>query len=251
MARAPVLAASALMAASVLWLVRLSGGTENLAVGPAVLLGSDVVLLSLVAAAGLLVAHSAWARIMGAITALALVPSLLVESNRDSLMWVAAGFSLLAFATILTPGVTRWIDTSHQVGVPGVSIALLTGLLLSPAVSAIASPAGTTIPLWILAAAGPFAAIGYARASTSALWAIRIATVPLCLTAAATSPLWGGLLAIGYGLAITTLAWQKTALLAAQPVTPLPSPGYRIPPEMAPSEILEAADLDETGRPRR
>lgn len=251
MARAPVFASSFLVAASVLWLILLSGGSEDLAAGPALLLGGDVVLLSLIAAAGLLIARSAWARITGAVVALALLPLLLLDSDRGPLIWVAAGLSVLAFATMLSPGVAKWIDTSRGAGPPGIAVVLLIGLLLSPAVAAIASPSETTVFLWVLAAAGPLAAIGYSRASVGTLWAIRIGTLPVCLLAAATPPLGGGLIAIGYGLAITTLSWQKAVLLAAQPLTPLPSPGYRIPPELAPTEILEAADLDESGRPRR
>lgn len=252
MAFAPALAVSGLVAASVLWLVRLSGGAEDLTAGPAVLLGIDLVLLSLVAAAGLLIARSAWARAMGALTALTPLLLLSTESDRDPLIWVASGLSVLTLAMLLSPGVARWVSIGHSdPSLPRTAGVLLAGLLLSPAVAAAASPSGTTIPLWLLAAAGPLAAIGYSRASVGALWVIRVATIPLCLAAALSSSLAGGLLAIGYGLAITTLSWQRSVLLAAEPLTPLPSPGYRIPPEMAPAEVLEAADLDESGRPRR
>jgi hypothetical protein len=249
---APATAASGLVAASVLWLVRLSGGTEDLAVGPAMLLGLDLVLLSLVAAAGLLIARSAWARAMGILMALAPLPLLIIEPDRDLLIWGAAGFSMLTLAMLLSPGVARWVGTSHDdSGPPRTAVAFLTGLLFSPAVSAATSPSGTTTPLWLLAAAGPLVAIGYSRASVGALWAARVATMPLCLAAAMTAPLAGGVLVIGYGLVITTLSWQRSVLLATAPLTPLPSPGYRIPPEMTPAEVLEAADLDESGRRRR
>jgi hypothetical protein len=248
----PALAASGLIAASVFWLVRLSRGTEDLAAGPAVLLGVDLVLLSLVAATGLLIARSAWARAMGALIALAPLLLLSTESDRDPLIWVASGLSLLTLAMLLSPGVARWVSIGHEgPGPPRPAVVLLIGLLLSPAVSAAASPSGTTIPLWLLAAAGPLAAIGYSRASVGALWVIRVATTPLCLAAALSSSLAGGLLVVGYGLVITTLSWQGSVLLATEPLTPLPSPGYRIPPEMAPAEVLKAADLDESGRRRQ
>lgn len=251
MTLAPAAAASGLVAASVLLLVRLSGGTEDLAAGPAMLLGLDLVLLSLVAAAGLVIARSAWARATGMLIALAPLSLLVIDPDRGLLIWVTAGFSVLTLAMLLSPGVARWVGTSDKdSGPPRAAVALLTGLLLSPAVSAAASPSDTTIPLWFLAAAGPLVAIGYSRASIGAVWAARIATVPLCLAAAITAPLAGGLLVIGYGLVITTLSWRRSVVLATAPLTALPSPGYRIPPEMAPAEVLEAADLDESGRRR-
>lgn len=252
MALAPALAASGLIASSVLWLAWLAGGTEDLAAGPAILLGADLVLLSVVAAAGLLIAHSRWARTIGALIALAPLTFLFFEPEPDSLFWLAVAIAVLTVAAVLSPAVRRWTKAGHPgPGPPAIAAALLIVLLLSPAVSAMASPSGATIPLWLLATAGPLAAFGYSRASVGVLWAIRIVALPLAIAAATAAPRAGAALLIGYGITVTTLSWQKKVLLAAQPLAPLPSPGYRIPPEMAPSEILEAADLDETGRPRR
>jgi hypothetical protein len=58
-----------------------------------------------------------------------------------------------------------------------------------------------------------------------------------------------GLVMMLAGLGVAVLAWQKDAKLA---VRPLAAPGTRvpIPPQLVPSEILDAAGLDEKGRPR-
>ncbi|MDH3731526.1 MAG: hypothetical protein OES13_10470, partial [Acidimicrobiia bacterium] len=66
--------------------------------------------------------------------------------------------------------------------------------------------------------------------------------------ASSTTPFPAAALVLAAGIALSVLAWAPVIHSAAAPLAPLRSPGYRIPPELAPREILDAAGLDEHGR---
>jgi hypothetical protein len=53
------------------------------------------------------------------------------------------------------------------------------------------------------------------------------------------------------GLIVVIPAWHRDVALAIAPAAPSRGTAVAIPPELVPPEILEAAGLDERGRPRR
>src|SRR5690606_13229207 len=58
-----------------------------------------------------------------------------------------------------------------------------------------------------------------------------------------------GIVAAAYGVAIGAIAWHSSVRTSLHPLV---ESGTRvpIPPELAPKEVLDAADIDDRGRPR-
>ena len=119
-----------------------------------------------------------------------------------------------------------------------------------PALVAITTPEGVRVGGWLLSGFALLAAWGYSQAWLPALWAARVA-LPILGVAAVAGLSWPGALAVGLSVALlTTLAWAPDVRQAALAGTATPASLVPIPPELAPPEVLEAAGLDDGGRPR-
>jgi hypothetical protein len=108
------------------------------------------------------------------------------------------------------------------------------------------------VPSWATLVTGlsaPVAALWYARVLPGGLPMVRVLWPGLAFGLAITqAPVPGWVSAVG-GALVAVIAWHPSVKIAFHPPretgTRLP-----IPPELAPREILEAADLDEWGKPR-
>ena len=72
----------------------------------------------------------------------------------------------------------------------------------------------------------------------------------LAVGLAPTQPLLPAVVGAGAGVAIAMLAWHPSVKTAFHPPREIGTP-HPIPPELAPTQVLDAADIDERGRPRR
>lgn len=250
MVRLPAIAAGALVASSVLWAVELSGGSDPFGPGAGAMAAVGMALVALVLVVGLLIARGRWARNVGiAVSAGQVALGFVVESN--AMVNVSMVAALAAIAALAAPPIGRWVNSRPSSdSPPPLATALLTGLVTTPLLVAMASPSAIRATHVALAVASPLAALAVGRASRRALWAVRLGLPLLATGAAVTSPLVGGI-AIALGAALLTAwSWSKQLSLAVTPLAPLRAPGYRIPPQLAPREILDAAGLDDEGRPR-
>jgi hypothetical protein len=96
----------------------------------------------------------------------------------------------------------------------------------------------------------PFAALWFARVFPGGLLGVRIVWPALAIGLAFTEDLGPGIVSICGGLAVAMLAWHPTVAVAFHPPRERGSV-FPIPPELAPREVLDSADLDERGRPNR
>jgi hypothetical protein len=97
--------------------------------------------------------------------------------------------------------------------------------------------------------AGAVTAGLYAKAAPGALWAVRLVFPVATVAAAVATGMPRGLAWVAIGAGIGAFGWTKEARVA---VRPLVEQGRAVPmlPEMVPPDILDAAGLDERGRPR-
>lgn len=249
MPRAPFLVAGSVAAAGLLWAVKLILDPGPLAPHAAVLAALDLLLISAVAAAGLLLARGRWSRrlsygVLGAGGSLAVITPL-------DVWWASAmAVSGAALTGLLGPWLDGWLRRLPAAAGPPVQAVLLAlGLLLLPGAVAVIGHSGLTWGAWLLGLAGPVLAWSYTRAHLAGLWGTRL--LPLVAVPAALSapPLRAALL-LAVACAPAALAWTGAARLAVAPLDPRSATVVPMPPELVPPEVLEAAGLDDRGRPR-
>lgn len=214
----------------------------------AAVLGASLCVMAAVGITGMLVVASRWGLRLSALVAV--IGPLLGVPSPVGLWWslnlVASALVLIALLGSTTSGVIRKLPAADG---PTPRVVVFSLALVSlPLPVAAASPAGLGVPEWTMIAAGTLATGMYTKAAPWALAVVRV-VVPLTGVVAAliAGPPRGWLwLVLGIGLGV--LAWHKDVRLA---IRPLVQQGRRMPmlPEMVPTEILEAAGLDEKGRP--
>lgn len=241
----PLLAALTALASSLAWSLQLTLDPEPLAPGSAVVLALTLVALALVAVTGLLLARSRWAVWLAvAIAAAQLALAIAMPIDWQSVAVVIA-LSLATLAATTTRG--EWLQRSSG-GPPPLAVVLLLLLVAFPALVAVSNADRISVAAVVGSGLVMLAAVVYGRGGIAGLWTMR-SLVPLgAVLAAATTPLPPAAAVLAAGAGLSALGWSPVIANAAAPLVPLRSPGYRIPPELAPREILDAAGLDEHGR---
>ena len=243
----PVTAAAVVIGVSAVGAVALAGaGTYS---GWAtVVTVTSLLSLSIAAATGLLLARGRWSR-WTAMTIPAAWTVVAIVADAGTAWLVAAATAIAVIALAAGPGTVGWLrQRSSADGPPPLAVGLLLSLMAFPAlIAAIAaedlSAVGGAAALCSMAAAAT-----YSRGGAGGVIALRLLTAVAALLGAVAVG-WPGLVATAVaGGALVSLTWSRSIRDAAAPVLPATSSGYRIPPELAPPEVLDAAGLDEHGR---
>lgn len=236
-----------LVAATISWsLLVVSRGPW--AIDSATVIATWMLVLAAVAITGMVVASSRWGRYLAIVVGL-LGPLLGVSVPVDP-WWlatlVASGLVVAALAGTATSGVIRKLPAADG---PTPRVVAFTLVLVSlPLIVATVSPGGLGPSEWSMVGLTATGAAIYAKAGPLAVAIVR-AVIPLgSVLIGVLDGLPRGGLWIGVGIAVAVGAWHRDIRLA---VRPLAGEGRAIPmlPEMVPSEILDAAGLDERGRP--
>lgn len=241
------LASAGLLLTTAAWTVVLATATPERSGMGVVLIAVSLWIATVVSLTGMLVARARWARRLGlAVTAAQGGLALLIPPD----VWWGTALILSALTAVSLGG--PWLDGIIR-GRPSAS---------GPPTRAVLLPLvliGVPYLLGYTGASGPAALTVAVTALVAAFWFIR--TLPGAI--AAVRFIWPGLAlglafpmgwptgvtAAAAGVAVAVLAWHSSVRNA---VHPLIETGSRvsIPPELAPREILDAADIDESGRPR-
>ncbi|MEE8330749.1 MAG: hypothetical protein V3R84_03175 [Acidimicrobiia bacterium] len=240
----PLLVALVALASSLAWSLQLILDPAPFASGPAVVLALTMVSLALVAITGLLLARSRWAPWLAVAIAAAQLALAITMPVDWQVVAVVVALSLAALAaTIRDKSLQR-----SSGGPPPLAVVLLLLLVAFPALVAVSNADGISVAAIVGSVFVVLAAVVYGRGGIISLWTMR-SLVPLgAVLSAATTPLPPAAAVLAAGAGLTALGWSPVISNAAAPLAPLHSPGYRIPPELAPREILDAAGLDEHGR---
>lgn len=215
----------------------------------AAVIAAGSIALAAIGVTGMLVASSRWGRWLSVIVAFAM-PALAV-SLPISAWWianlVASAMVVSSLAGTATSGVIRKLPRAD--GPTPRVVAFMLVLAGLPPVVAVVSPGGLGIPEWMMITVSIVAAIAYAKATTLSIVAVRLGYTVVALVASILAGWPRGVIWIVIGSTVTALAWQRDVRLA---VRPLAQRGRAVPilPEMVPPDILEAAGLDERGRPK-
>ena len=244
----PVLTFGLSLIAALVWTLVL---VRSPAVGSpsALLMGLALITSVTIATVGMVIGGGRWARWLAlAGLGMTLITALLTPI--DALWLVGVGITSAAAGSLFLPTVTSRIRRLPAATGPP-QRAVFTPLLLvtAPFFYGAVSADTPTWPLLLVGLSAPLAAFAYSRVLPGGLWAIRLAwpalavgLVPLLDPATAVT-------SVVLATAVAFLAWHPSVKIAFHPPREKGST-YPIPPELAPSEILEAADIDERGRPR-
>ncbi len=244
-----IAASAVLLSATLVW-----GGLVLVGRGPwttdaAAVMAAGLLVLVSIAIVGMLVGASRWGRVLGLVTAAA-GPAIAVAVPIDP-VWIA-GLALSAAAIYglagnATLGAIRTLPAAD--GPTPRVVAFTLALAAIPTLVASASPGGLDGGEWVMIVAGAVTAAVYAKATAGAVWAVRVLFPVVTVAAAVITGMPTGLLWLVVGVGVGAFGWTKEARVA---VRPLVEQGRAVPmfPEMVPSDILDAAGLDERGRPR-
>jgi hypothetical protein len=237
-----------LLAATLAWTAALLATADPWPVDSAGVLGAGLLVLCAVSLVGMLVSASRWARRLG--LGLAAAELAIATALEPGIAWFigvgCSGFALAGLAGSWTRGVVR--DRQAAIGPPDAAVELSVLLAALPALVGLGALEGMSWQHWVALGTGLAGLILYTKALPGAVVAAR-QIVPLAFVVLGLSTGWTGLVLVLAGVGVAILAWQKDSKLA---VRPLVTSGTRvpIPPQLVPTEVLDAAGLDDQGRPR-
>ena len=245
--KSPLFAASGLVAA-LAWTVALIVDGDPFDPALVFLIGLGMLATATVATVGMVVVGGRWAHRLG-LTALALTLVLAAARPVDLLWIVALATSGLALAALLSPTVTRAIrKLPAAAGPPPRAVLPPLILLATPALLGLVGHAAEPWALLAVGASAPVAAFVYSRVLPGGLIVIRVVW-PLLALALSPSLGWlAGGIAVAVAATVVVLSWHGSVKASYHPPREVGST-FPIPPELAPKEVLDAARIDDEGRP--
>lgn len=244
--RAPVAAASILVS-SLVWTVALIVDSTPVGSASASLISFGLLTTSTVAMVGMIVTGARWAHRLGfAVTAVMIVVA--VIRPVDPLWALGVIVTATSVTALASPTLTRTIrKLPSAAGPPPRVVAAPLAALGAPALLGLTGADATPWALIVVGLSGPVAAFLYSRVIPGGLLAIRVIWPALALgLAPLLGPLCGGVSAL-LAVAVAVLAWHPLVRTSFHPPQETGS-AFPIPPELVPEEVLDAAEIDETGR---
>lgn len=243
------LAAATIQLAALAWTAALLIDSTPLDQAPATLVGFGLLTMSTVAMVGIVATGGRWAHRLGLFT-IASMLVLAVVRPVDVMWLVSLGLTCAALVTLLAPTVTRSIRKLPSASGPPPRA-------ITPALILLATPValgflGNQAEPWALLVVGftaPNVAWLYSRVLPGGLLAIRLIWPILAVALTPWLGWWAGSAAVLIAGSVAALSWNKSVAASYHPPLEAGS-SYRIPPELAPPEVLEAAELDDKGRRR-
>ena len=244
--RSTSLAATTLLSALAWTLALVLDGTPW-TTAPVLLIGVGLLASATVATIGMVVVGGRWAHRLG-LSAVAMGAVVAIGRPIDP-MWIAATIaSAAALLALLSPALTTTIRTLPSAsGPPPRAIAPALILLVTPAVLGFVGNEATPWALLVVGLTAPSAAFLYSRVIPGGLLVIRVLWPALAL---ALTPLLGwvaGGVAAAIAVVVAVTAWGQAVKASYHPPREVGTT-FPIPPELAPPEVLDAAQIDEKGR---
>lgn len=243
------LASATPLLAALLWVVALLVDPGPFAPWPVLLIGLGLLETACVSVVGMIMTGGRWARR----TALAVVAATLgvaIARPLDALWVIALAATTLAAVSMFTGSVIRGTRKLPAAFGPPVRAVLIPLILLGfPTLLGFAAWDEQMASTLAVGLTAPIAAVWYSRVLPGGLLAVRILWPALAIGLAVTQGLAPGVTSLVVGALVAVLAWHPTVKVAFHPPREKGT-AYAIPPELAPREVLDAARLDEKGRPR-
>lgn len=211
------------------------------------LVGISMIVAATVAVVGILVTSGRWSLRL-ALIALAMGVTAGSSAPIDILWVVALVLTVTAVAVLLSPAVViRKLPSAT--GPPTKAVLLPLVLLASPFGYGMAAEGSEPWAVLVGGITALVAAFMYARVIPGGLLAVRVVWPSLALGLAFALETSAALVSAALAAIVAYLGWSSGAKTAFHPPRQAGTT-YPIPPELSPTEILDAANIDEHGRPR-
>lgn len=244
--RSTSLAATTLLAA-LAWTVALVLEGAPWAPAPVFLIGVGLLATATVATVGMVVVGGRWAHRLG-LAAVAMTVVVAIARPIDPMWLVATVTSAAALLALLSPAVTTTIRTLPSAsGPPPRAIAPALILVVTPAIIGFVGNEATPWALLVVGLTAPNAAFLYSRVIPGGLLVIRMLWPAMAL---ALTPLLGwvaGVVTATIAILVAVTAWDTAVKASYHPPREVGTT-FPIPPELAPPEVLDAAQIDEHGK---
>ena len=245
----PVFSATPLLAV-LIWAAALVADPGPFAPGAVLLITVGLLAMATVGMVGITVTGGRWAHrtslfAVGAMLVLSVVRPIDLWWALALVCTVLAGLAL--FSRTVTGGIRKLPAASGPPERAVLIPLLLIGLPFLLGVAAWGEPSAGTL---IVGLSAPVTALWYARVFPGGLYTVRIVWPALAVGLAFTQWLAPAIVSLGAGVTIAVLAWHPSVKTAFHPPREIGTV-HPIPPELAPSEVLHAAELDEKGRPKK
>lgn len=247
--RRALIATSVLLVSTVAWMTDLVTSPGPFSPDAGALLGADLVVVGAVAATAITLGHARWALRTGVTTATAgLALALVLPVDGPWVVAVAAsGTALVLLTARWTGAIVR--GRPAAAGPPREAVLLSLLLLVLPGVAALLGWRGLGPAHWLVVVAAVAGLFVYTRALPGALVAVRWAMPAVLVVATVLDRGPARVAWLVAAAAVGGLAWRPGVRLA---VRPLARQGTAVPilPELVPQDVLDAAGVDERGRPK-
>ncbi len=202
-----------------------------------------------IATVGMVLTGGRWTRWL-ALVGLAMTLPIALTTPVDLLWLVGIGITSAAAGSLFLRGVTSRIRKLPAAsGPPPRAVAIPLLLVAAPFLYGALAGSSPTWPLLLVGLTAPFAAFAYSRVLPGGLWAVRLVWPALAIGLGPLLDAATAVVSVVLAGSVAYLGWHPSVKTSFHPPREKGS-AYSIPPELAPEEILEAADIDERGRPR-
>jgi hypothetical protein len=247
--KVPLLSALSLLAALV-WTGAFAADPGPLAPLSVLLVAIGMLAMATVGMIGITVTGGRWAHRLALAS---LIATAVLAVARPIDVWWFAGFAstLLAAVALLSPAITKELRRLPPAGGPPWRAVLIPLLLIGiPFLLGLAAWSRPSLATVLVGLGAPLAALWYSRVLPGGLLAVRALWPGLAIGLAFTQSVGPAIVCLAAGVAVMVLAWHPSVGVAFHPPREIGTV-HPIPPELTPSEVLDAAELDDRGRPRR
>jgi hypothetical protein len=232
-----------------LWVVALLVEPGPLHAGSILLIGLGLIALATVAVVGMVVSGARWAR-RAAWAATLSTLALAAIRPIDPLWALALGVSVITVFALASGQATAGSRRQPAAAGPPRRAVLLTLVLVAyPFPLGLAAWDRPNTATLVVGLSAPMAALWYARVLPGGLIAVRVLWPAMAAGLSIAQSLAPGIVSVAGALTVAVLAWHPSVKHAFHPPRAVGT-SFPIPPELAPREVLEAAELDERGNPR-
>jgi len=235
--------------ATLAWIVALMVQPSPLEPVPALLTGLGLLAMSTVATVGMIVVHGRWAHRLGLMT-MTFTLVLAVIRPIGFIWFVALALSTAAIVALLAPTVIGGIRKLPSAsGPPPRAVAPPLLLLTAPVILGLVGNGAQPWALLLVGLSAPSVALLYSRVVPGGLLAIRLIWPLMAIGLSPWLGWWAGSVSAALGIAVAVISWHESVRASYHPPQETGTT-FPIPPELAPTEVLDAAHIDESGRPR-
>ena len=234
--------------AALSWIVALIVDPAGFGPASVLLIGLGLLSMATVAVVGMVLSGGRWARRLAFVVIVACV---LVALSRpiDAAWIVAITLTAVALGAMLLPSVSdRLRKLPSASGPPPRSVLTPIVLLTVPFAIGLTAVDGTPWAMIVVGISALVSAFLYTRVIPGGLLAVRILWPALAIGLAPLFGVPGGLESALLGITVAGLAWHPSVKVAFHPPHETGTT-YAIPPELAPEDVLGAAQIDDQGRP--